>query len=152
MLSRTGCAMLVIALGLAGGANAWAQQDDRKSADLQVWTIRATTKNSEISPELRTIAEQLKKQFRYTGFKLERRATGKTDIGKAFSTTLIGGYQARITPRKHDGQRVTLQVEVMKGDQRQYNATVTIDAGKFQLQGGWALEGGDALIVAVSAR
>jgi hypothetical protein len=144
--------MLIIAVGLTGVATAWAQKDDRKSADLQVWTIRATTKNSEISPELRTIAEQLKKQFKYTGFKLERRATGHADLGKAFSTALVGDYQARITPQKHDGRRVTLQVEVLKGDQRQYNATVTLEAGKFQLQGGWALEGGDALIVAVAAR
>lgn len=152
MSPRTGCAMLTLAMGLLGAAAGFAQQEDRKSADLQVWTIRATTKNSEISPELRTIAEQLKKQFKYTGFKLERRSAGKADLGKAFSTTLIGGYQARVTPQKHDGQRVTLQVEVMKGDQRQFNATVTLEAGKFQLQGGWALEGGDALIVAVAAR
>jgi len=143
---------LALLVSLAGVVPVRAQDSGRKSAEVQVWAIRATSKNSEISPELRAIAEQLKRQFRYTGFKLERRAAGKTDIGKAVETALIDGYRARVTPRKHDGQRVTLQIEVLKDGKPHYSATVTIEAGKFQLQGGWELEDADALIVAVAAR
>lgn len=146
---RTWLSLAVVAACVRSAAGA---ADDKKSADIQVWAIRATTKNKEISPELKDIADTLKKQFKYTGFKLEKRATGKADIDKPFSTSLVGSYQARITPRKNDGRKIQMHVEVLKGKESKYNATVTLDAGKFQLQGGWELEGGDVLIVAVSGR
>lgn len=144
---------LALAAGLVGAAcGAADDKDEKKSAEIQVWAIRATTKNKDISPELKGIADALKKQFKYTGFKLEQRATGKADIGKAFNTPLVGTYQANVTPKKNDGKKVQMQVEVLKGKESKYNATVTLDAGKFQLQGGWDLDGGDVLIVAVSGR
>ena len=92
---------LALLIGLLG-ANAGLAQDkgDKKSADIQVWAIRATTKNKDISPELKRIAEKLKKQFKFTGFKLEKNATGTAEIGKAYSTPLIGGYPASVTPRR----------------------------------------------------
>lgn len=153
MLGLRTCVSLVLVLSLGGGALCVAQEaDDRQSAAIQVWAIRATTKNKDISPELRGIADKLKKQFKYTGFKLERKATGTVAIGKAFTTGLIGDYQAKITPKRNDGKRVQLQVEVIKGESRVFNATVTLPAGQFQLAGGWSLGGGDALIMAVSAR
>ena len=146
-------ATLTLIVIFAGSLAALGQQkDEPKSADLQVWSIRATTKNKDISPELRDLADKLKKQFKFTGFKLEKRDSGKTDFGKTFTQTLIGGYEARVTPQKRDDKRITLQIEVVKGKDRQLNTTITLDAGKFQLWGGWSLEGGDALIVAVSAK
>ena len=146
---------LALAVCLAGGGDALAQdkgKDDRKSADLQVWAIRATTKNKDISPELRSIADKLKKEFKYTGFKLEKTATGSPDIGKAFNAKLIAGYEANVTPQKIEKKRITLDVEVLKGKERKLKTTFTLELGKFQLQGGWELDGGDALIVAVSGR
>jgi hypothetical protein len=136
------------------GSNAGLAQDkgDKKSAEIQVWAIRATTKNKDISPELKRIAEELKKQFKFTGFKLEKSATETKEIGKAFSTPLIGGYTANVTPQKIEGKRITLEIEVLKGKERKIKTTVTLSAGKFQLQGGLDLDGGDALIVAVSGK
>lgn len=120
--------------------------------DVQVRAIRATTKNAEISPELKNMAEQLKRQFRFTGFKLQKQASGKAPVGEAFATPLAGQYQARITPQKRDGERVQLEVEILQGEQRKLKANVTVPAGQYQLFGGLALDGGDQLIVAVSAR
>jgi hypothetical protein len=125
---------------------------ERKSADIQVWAIRATTKNKEISPELRDLAEKLKKEFKFTGFKLEQRSSGNAAIGKAYSTSLPGGYRANVTPKSNDGRRVQLQVEVFHGKDRKLNATVTVRSGQFQLFGGLSLDGGDQLILAVSGR
>ena len=145
---------LALIVGLGGfAARAGDDKDEKKTVDIQVLAIRATTKNKDISPELKGIADVLKKQFKFTGFKLEKKETGsKTPIGKAYNLALPGGYQINVTPKSSDGKKVELQVEVLKGKERKLNATYTLEAGKFQLQGGWDLDGGDALIVAVSGR
>lgn len=141
-------AALVLAL-VCGAAQAG---DERKTADIQVWAIRATTKNTEISPELKGLAEKLKQQFKYTGFKLEKRSGGKTDVGKTFTATLLGEYSAKVTLRKHDGKRVELQIEVLKDKSPALKTTVTLPVGESQLMGGWKLNDTDALIAAVAAR
>jgi hypothetical protein len=148
------CAAAVLILGLVGTAPSLGQEkkQERKSADIQVWAIRATTKNKDISKDLRQIADELKKRFKFTGFKLEQKSTGSAAIGKVYSVSLPGGYQANVTPDYNDGKKVKLKVEVVKGRKQYLNVTYTVDAGKFQLQGGWDLEGGDALILAVSAK
>jgi hypothetical protein len=153
MLTLRRFIMVVLAAALGGGG--FAVADDReagKSTDIQVWAIRATTKNKDISPELKSIADKLKQQSKYTGFKLERRASGSAQIGEAFTTSLIGGYSAKVTPTKSEGKRVTLQVEVLKDKDSKLKAIVTVNAGEFQLFAGPSLDGGDALIVAVSGR
>ncbi len=153
-MSRLECFLsVVLMIGSARVATCVGQNvEDRKSADIQVWAIRATTKNNDISPELKSIADKLKKQFKYTGFKLEKQASGKADIGKSFTTPLIGDYQAKVTPKKNDGKRVELQIEVSKGKDRVLNTTVTLPVEQSQLMGGWKLDDTDALIVAVSAK
>ena len=156
-MQRTPARMMgVVLLGLIGIGGVVPALADDKPVNLQVWTIRATTKNKDISGELKGIADQLKKQFKYTGFKLEKRGGGQAAIGKKFSTGLIGGYEVNITPKRRDGSRVQVQVEFLKAEKdrkvRVLNATVTLPAGQFQLFGGWKLNATDALIVAVSGR
>jgi len=147
------CVAAALVMGLAGSVVCVGQQKpERKSTDIQVWAIRATTKNKEISKELRELADKLKRDFKFTGFKLEQRASGSAAIGKAYSTSLTGGYQANVTPKSNDGKQVKLQVEVLKGKDSKLNTTVTVKAGQFQLLGGMSLDGGDQLIVAVSAK
>ncbi|MBK9118161.1 MAG: hypothetical protein IPM18_00940 [Phycisphaerales bacterium] len=142
--------LLFLAALLFSGAGMATAQEERKTADIQVLAIRATTKNTDISPELRSIADTLKRQFRFTGFKLERRAGGSTKIGEAYTTALTGGYTAKITPTRNDGKRITMRVEVLQGSERRLNTTVTVDARRYQLSGGFSLGEGDELIVAVS--
>jgi len=147
-------AAAVLIISLAGTAVCLGQEkkQERKSADIQVWAIRATTKNKEISKDLQQIADELKKKFKFTGFKLEQKNTGSAALGKAYSVTLPGGYQANVTPDSNDGKKVKLKVEVTKGKKQVSSVTYTVDVGKFQLQGGWDLDGGDSLILAVSAK
>jgi hypothetical protein len=128
------------------------KKDEKKGVDLQVWTIRASTRSKEISPELKEMADKLKDQFKYTGFKLEKRVPGQAALGRTFSTPLIGGFEAKITPQKAEGKRITVRVEVANARETKINTMVTFDAGTYQLVGGPSLDGGDALIVAVSAR
>ena len=133
---------------------------DKKKCDVSVLGIRATAKNSEVSAELRPIADQLKKQFKYTGFKLERKQSGKVDQGKTFSATLVAGYKVKVTPIERKDSRIALKVEVTKQEGKQerrlLRTTVKLKSGKYYLQGGsgWNLDskGDDVLIVAVSAR
>lgn len=148
------CVAAALVMGLAGSVVCLGQQkkEERKSADIQVWSIRATTKNKEISKELRELADKLKRDFKFTGFKLEQRASGSEAIGKVYSASLTGGYQAKVTPKSNDGKQVKLQVEVLKGKDSKLNTTITVRPGQFQLLGGMLLDGGDQLIVAVSAK
>ncbi len=158
---RHGLALLCI-LGLAGaallagdrgkGKDDKGDKTEKKSAEVQVLVIRATTKNKDISPELSSIAETLKRQFKFTGFKLEGRPAGKVEIGKPFSASIVGGYRVSVTPQKSDGKKVQLQVEVYSGSDRKLNVNITVDAGKSQLLGGLKLDGGDELVLAISAR
>ncbi len=125
---------------------------EKKTTDVQVLAIRATTKNKEISPELSSIADALKKQFKFTGFKLEDRANDNVESGKAFAKSVVGGYRVSVTPQKNDGKKVQMQVEVFAGTERKVNVNLTLDAGKSQLVGGLKLDGGDELVLAISAR
>lgn len=134
-------------------------QEKKPTYDVTIWGIRATKSNNKISPELKPIADQLKRQFKYTGFKLEKKATKRSvDEGSAFATNLIAGFNAKVTPVERKDNRIKLKIEVTerkdKREKPRMRTTVTIDRGRFQLQGGWKIEpkSEDVLIVAVSAR
>jgi len=140
--------------------NAAGLGDDKQgqSYDISVWAIRATKSNSEVSPELKPIAKELRKRFNYTGFKLERKKTGQVGTGKAYVADLIAGFKAQVTPLERTGGRVKMKIEVSKREGNKQkpllNTTVTLNRGRFHLQGGWKIDprSGDVLIVAVSAR
>jgi hypothetical protein len=155
MRTTTLITTLVLAAGLAAAtARAADPPSDGKKVTVEVLVIRATTKNKDISPELKELADKLRKQFKYTGFKLEKRLAGTTDLGVAYKTPLIGDYEAAITPQKREGKRLTLQMRVAKKgeDKPKLDMSATIPAGEFQLTGGWDLDGGDALIVGFAGK
>jgi hypothetical protein len=130
--------------------------DGGSSVAIQVWVIRATKSNDEISKELKPLAEKLKRQLKYTGFKLEKKASGEAKIGSAYSTPLLEKYSARVTPKKIEGKRVQLRVQVFEKkkdrNEERFEVTITTTRGEFQLFGGWPLANKDALIIAVSGR
>jgi hypothetical protein len=106
---------------------------------------------------LKGIAKQLEQQFKFTGFKLEKKSKGNAGANKTFAADLISGYRAKITPTKRDGKRVSFKIEVTqragKKDVPKLRTAVTTDAGKFQLSGGWKIDDkGDVLICAVRVR
>ena len=146
------CLVLLMFLCVALAWPAAATAADAKKVDVEVWTIRATTRNTDISPELRSLAQALKTQFKYTGFKLEKKAREQVAIGKAYKTTLLDDYKVTVTPKERLEKKVKLQVTFSKKDKSVLNTTYTIGEGQFQLFGGWKIDNGDALIVAVRAR
>ncbi len=137
------------------------KEKDRQVVEVEVWAIRATTKNSDISKELEDLAKVLKKQFKYTGFKQEKTASKKdVSLGKDFSTDLIGNYKVAITPKelKEESKQKRIKLDVAitrhegKEDKKVLNTTVTIEAGALLPIGCGPLEDGDYLIIAVRAR
>jgi len=163
-LSRTGRAWGLLAIFVAAGAivlaaPAAADDKDKKSSyEVTVLAIRATKSNSVVSGELKAIAAQLRRQFKYTGFKLERKKQARVNQGKPLATSLVGAYKAKITPLSRDGNRVKLKIEISKRegskDKPLINTTVTLDKGKYQMQGGWKIDtkSGDVLIVGVAGK
>jgi outer membrane translocation and assembly module TamA len=160
LLGTGGIRRILVALAcliLISGAS---RAEDKPKYDVSVLAIRATTENNQISPELRPIAEQLRKETKYTGFKLERKQDGKVEQGKTFTAALVAGYQAKVTPTERKDSKIALTVEVTRQEDKQerrlLRTAVKINSGKYYLQGGsgWKLDSksSDVLIVAVSAR
>jgi outer membrane translocation and assembly module TamA len=160
LLRIGGIRCVLIAIACLFLVSSPSRAEDKPKYDVSVLAIRATTRNNEISPELRPIAEQLRKETKYTGFKLERKQDGKVDQGKTFATTLVAGYKANVTPAERKDSKIALTVEVSKQEDKQerrlLRTTVKINSGKYYLQGGsaWKLDpkNDDVLIVAISAR
>ena len=151
--------MVLCVTATLGWVDVAAADDDKApSYDVTIWAIRATKSNSDVSSELKPIVRELKKQFNYTGYKLERKKSGATKQGSTISADLIGGFKAKVTPVSQADKRVTLKIEITrtvdKKEKRLIGTTVTIERAKFQLLGGWKIEAksDDVLIVAVSAR
>ncbi len=142
--------LVVVLLLLAGPAVTLGEEKD--TVDIEVWVIRASTKNKEISPELKELAERLQKDFKYTGFKLERRTTGRAQLGRGFTTDLLEDYRATITPRQREAKNLRLQCEVARKGKSILNTTVTAPTGSFVPFGVGPLENTDFLITAVRAR
>ncbi|MBW7904579.1 MAG: hypothetical protein LC135_08185 [Phycisphaerae bacterium] len=139
--------------GLAAGAPSALAQD----VEVTVLAIRATKSNNDVSPELRDIAAQLRKQFQYTGFKLEQRRAGRTALEKVHTATLIGPYSAEITPTAASERTVQLKCQLLRRDAdgkktAVLRSTVTVEKGRYQLFGGPSLGDGDVLIMAVTGK
>jgi hypothetical protein len=149
-------ALLLIVSGLFAPLAAQAQ--DNQPFQVEVWAVRATTKNKDVAPELRELAKSLQKQFKYTGFKLERRTSERAEPGKPFTTTLIEGYEVKITPQgRADGDKqVKLDIEVTKREGQKRTSvlkcTVTNRAGTLVPYGCGSLANDDYLIMAIRAR
>ncbi len=155
------CVLAAIAVGViasdAYGQRARRGADDSDSFEVSIRAIRATKSNDKVSGELKSIVRQLQAQFKYTGFEVSKQKSGKAEAGKAFTADLGDGFTAKLTPIKRDGRRIQMKIEIRERDGREektrLNTTVTIDSGKFNLQGGWKIgRGDDILIIATSAR
>ncbi len=127
-----------------------------KSVELQVWTIRATRSNTEISPKLKPLAKKLKETFNFTGYKLVKADAKSVDVAKTYNASLTGPFKASIKPTERTDGKIKLAVTVTKRvkdkDEKKLSTTISLKAGRFQLFGGWKLDKGDVLIVAVSAK
>jgi hypothetical protein len=162
--------VLLGGLALLSGVSTWAQDkgkgddgdkpkgrgDDRArgagKVEVRVLAIRATMESDTISPELRGLSDKLKKSFRFKGYRLDKKSEGGVAIGESLKADLIENYRAVVTPEKRDGKRITLKIKVTLKDEAKLSTTVTLESGGDQLLGGWKLENGDTLIMAVSAR
>jgi hypothetical protein len=126
--------------------------ENKNGVTVEVWTIRATTKNKDISPELKELAQKLHKDFKYTGFKLERRVTSNTELDHGYTTELLEHYRGTVTPRQREDRNIRLQVQVIRSRKSILNTTVTAPLGSFVPFGIGPLNNQDFLITAVRAR
>ncbi|HEY3243964.1 MAG TPA: hypothetical protein VGM03_11505 [Phycisphaerae bacterium] len=148
--------VMCVLLTLAAAAT---RADDKSdSVTFQIWSIRATHSDKEISKELEKLADALKKTFKYTGYKLLKTDKTSAELNKSVTSTLPGPYKLTLTPQKRADEKITykLQITERKGDKdvEKLNTTVAITPERFQLTGGSAykLEGGDDLIIAISVK
>ncbi|MGE0481277.1 MAG: hypothetical protein AB7Q17_12475 [Phycisphaerae bacterium] len=128
------------------------------TVEVRVLAIRATTKNTDVSPQLKPLIDELRKSFKFTGYKLERDGNCKAAAGTGCAVDLLQDYRVEVTPRERKKESVCVRVVISKridGKDREFqSAGFTIAPGKFQLIGGpkFTLDGSDVLIIGVGAR
>jgi hypothetical protein len=101
--------LLLVLLAGCGAGTARAQE-----YDVQVWVVRASKSGDKVSPEIRALAEQLKKKYGYTSAILEKTLSGKATEAKPYQSDVAGPYKVRVRPKDRKGDRVTLQVTVTR--------------------------------------
>ncbi len=144
---------LMIAIIAAVGSPAVASAADK--VQVKIWAIRATTSNSKISPELKSLAGKLKKDFKYTGYTLAKNTGGSIELKKSKRFSLTGPYSVVVMPiEKGSKMKLKLELHQKSGgkNKKRFGTTIKIARGKFQLLGRWSLGKGDVLILAVSAK
>lgn len=124
--------------------------------EVNVMIVRATTKNKDIDGGLKALAEKLKKDYKYTGFKIEKQATPKADLNQDV-TLDYKDYRVVVTPVKREGEKVELKIVVTrqggkdKKEERVAAATLTSKAGELAVVGG-PNDGDDKLIILAGAK
>jgi hypothetical protein len=125
------------------------------AVEVSVWTIRATRSKTQISDELKPLAKALTKNFKFTGYELLKKDAKKVD-GTAVKFKLAGGFGATVKDKGKADGKFKLGIEVNrtvdKTVSKKLSTTVSLKPGRFQLLGGWKLNGKDVLILAVSAK
>lgn len=141
-----------------GAVRAAPAAEAEASCQVQVWVILASN-DGKVSPELRSLASVLKRQFRYSGYALKGRSSRQIAVGKAETFGLTGPYALAVKPTKIEGKKVTLEVQVLKREGRggrgkvrvQARMTVALQKGADQLIGVGKV-GESYLIAAVGPR
>ena len=150
---RSSALPLMLAIIAAVSSPATASAADK--VKIKIWAIRATTSNSKISPELKSLAGKLKKDFKYTGYTLAKSTGGSVELKKSKRFSLTGPYTVVVTPIEK-GSKMKLKIELHQKsggkNKKKLSTTIKIAPGKFQLLGRWSLGKGDVLILAVSAK
>lgn len=101
------------ALAVLFVSSAAAQAKDE--AQIEILAIRGTTKNTEVSPELKDIAATLQKRLKLTGLKLEKPAfSGKATAKQPYDTELVAGYKSKVTFVERKENRITIKIEVTR--------------------------------------
>lgn len=153
-LRTRGLAWLLPILGTL--APTVAAQEASPTGPVEVWTIRATTANHEVSPELREIADQLRRSFKYTGYRLLEKKSVTVGPGGEFSTALSAGYRLSGSASAQGPRRVQLRLKLTRReggrDVDKLATTITVERGRFQVIGGPRLEGEDVLVLAIAPR
>ena len=134
---------------------------ESESAEISVWTIRATEEPSEIPKELKTLSKVLESSFKFKGYHLLNQVDGKVgEEAKRFE--LAEGYFAKIKHVETKDGKIKLDITVMvlkkkPGEEKpkpekKLATTVSLTPEKHQLMGGWKIKGDDRMIIAISAK
>jgi hypothetical protein len=144
-------------------ARADEQKKDTRPVEVEIWVIRATTQNDDVTKELRGLAKLLKKQFKYTGFKLEKKHAKKgLELEKAFKADLLADLRVEVKPTGREGRKIAMEVTIFKKadkskdkkakDKVVLKTKIKAKAGPFIPYGLGPLENGDFQIMALRAR
>lgn len=147
----------LIGLLLLLGPLAAVQAADDEEVAIELLVIRATTANEKIAPELKEIAQQLKTQFKYTGYALVKKEAQRIKLEEVAEIELPKPYVLRLTAVKADEQRVQFKVEILERrdgeSDTKLRTVLAARRGKAALLGGLPIgDERDVLVLALTAR
>lgn len=146
---------LVVALALSWLSTPTSAVTQQDGVEVQVWSIRATNKNDDVSPELKPLAEALKKTFKFKGYKLVKSET-QSVTAQATRFKLPASYYMDVTYQQRTNGKIKLKCEVIHREDdkelKKLSTVIAVKPEKFQLFGGWTFEDEDVLIIALSAK
>ncbi len=82
-----------------------------QAVPIEVWVIGASRKPAgRIDPEIKSLVQELKRDFAYTSFELLQKETGQVDKQRPFRAAIPGGRELNIALVGADQKSVELQV------------------------------------------
>ena len=103
-----GCLVGWLVAGMVLGVPRGVEAADTDEVAIQVWSIRATQSNSQISPQLKPLAAKLKKSFKFTGYALAGTKSEKVRVGKPMRGGLLGPYKLSVIPQSRSKGHVEI--------------------------------------------
>lgn len=151
-------ALALAALCLAAAPAAAQESAPSKTAQCQVYEIKASSEGGGIDPALKVLERKLKKPpfSSWKTFKLLKKHDRQVEQMKALSLPLVPGGKMSILYRDRSdaaGKKPRLRLSFTLDDEtgkRVLDGTIKLDSGDYYLIGGDELEGGGTYILAVS--
>lgn len=156
-MRRASRRLVIVLAGMVLASAAVAE--DNRPVKLETKVIRATTRDSTISPALRSLAAQLKKSFRFSGYHLLSENSAQVKLGQEHRVALPHNYEASFKPEKRDGKRIVMRVEIFELSKQdgktqrksKLRTVLKMESGAATMVGGLRIDQGDTLILALKA-
>jgi hypothetical protein len=119
--------------------------DCNQNAGITVQTILASNGKSSVDPRLKGLVQELNSVFRYSSYESLGQKTVNLGENKKAVVGLPEGRKMNITSKGIKGNRVTLQIEIYKGNSKIFQTVIQLRNNASITIGGPGYKGGNLL-------
>lgn len=153
MIKRVRIAGAALALLMAGAVVAPevamaqqrpAAQNEAGKVQIEVMVVHATN-SGRVDPRLRDLQRQLD-QMRFTGFEVLSTSSDSLAEGQNTTVNVAGGHKLKVRLIEKDARNARVRIELLKGNEKRLDTTVTIPRDRIFLVGGPKHDGGKLIL------